>query len=264
MAHKFGVKHPLWKQPQVQMQLNSTGGLMGKHAMPVQAALHPLKQQTFIKLTKSERWLQKAVAGVVQNTCLNSTTLLEQLLEKQVSTGGDELMSGLDYDDDGAGPADHGDGKGPTKNIRMNTIIKVRMPAVCPTAAAHGDGQERVVQLWYRGKRNVWLAREDLEWALSYLRVELDTCGVAPVIDDFSSPSSQRSIESSSQDSEYGQVRWDFSRSAWAYTTLGEKVLYLRPEDLRPEELPAGSQLSYEDKKNVAFDKAKELALATM
>jgi len=96
---------------------------------------------------------------------------------------------------------------------------------------------------------------------VSYMRVELDTCGVAPLVDDSPGPDSQQSHGSSNPDSEFGQVRWDFSRNAWAYTTRGEKLLYVRPEDLRPEELPEGSQLSYEDRKALAYNKAKALAL---
>jgi len=150
MSSKFGVKHSCWKQPQLVSKLTSTGGLIGKCPMPVESAIHPVTKDTYVKMNKSERWLQKIVAGLVSNSCLNHTTLLEQLLEKmnaggeQSPLGGDELMGSLEYDDGVAcpgAPAAHGDGKEPTGNIRMNTIIKVRMPAVCPTATAHGDGQ---------------------------------------------------------------------------------------------------------------------------
>ena len=130
------------------------------------------------------------VTGSKCNHALNETTLLEDLIQKVINgdcsvvtgipdaTDDDALLASLDYDTPVvAAPA----AKKP--KIVKNVIVTVTMPEFCPTASVRGGGSTRSVKLWYLGSRVVWLAKNDVEWAVSYMRVQLDTCGVPPVIE---------------------------------------------------------------------------------
>ena len=279
MVVNFGVNSANWKPPRFQVQLTATGGLMGKRSEPVESDVHPITKGTFVKVTKSQRWLQRLVAGVVNNGSLSSTTLLEMLTEKMMTTSdhgdgksdpldADDPMIDLEYDHHGDGNSDPPSTKRLEK--QKDAIVEVNMPLVCPTASAHGNGQERRIKLWYRGnKRCIWLAQEDLEWAASYMRVELDTCGVPPVSDDTSDTISP-STDSPSPESPGPRIRWDFSRDAWPFTPCGKQTLhFLGPHDLEPADTSFWSslsegdfeRLSYVEKKAFAYDKARRLAL---
>ena len=274
---KFGVKHSKWKSPEFNLQLTCTGGLLGTKPEPVETGIHPVTKGTFVKMTKSQRWLQRMVAGTAHAWNLGASKLLDELSKKMVAASddgdgppdADDPMSTLDYDDHGNGlePVESADKE---KKIAMNTLVSVSMPYVCPAANAHGDGHEqkhRVVKLWYRGnKRIIWLALEDVVWAASYMRVELDTCGVPPCFDDTDHASSKSSSESGSPANKPAGIRWDFSRNAWSFGCEGgDNSHFVSPEDLRPEDIPAekGSmqQLSYEEKKALAYERACMLAL---
>jgi len=291
-APKFGVKSQQWKVPALKSQFVATGGLVGKRTEPVTAAVHPITKGVYVKLTITSRWLQRMVAGRCDNTCLSSTTVATVLFDKMLSAHGnvpqasDDQMQALYEDDDNAN--DHGDGLAvaavipplsqspPSTNIPMNTILTVAMPAICPTADAIVDSTERLVKLWYRGRRSVWLSTDDVEWVSSYMRVELETCGVTPTADFDSQPSSL--------DDDHGDgldvarptcIKWDFERLAWSFMQNGQMPLrYCGPGDLMPsdipaDQLPAGAlardvfdSLSYSDKKSLAYDTATRLAHA--
>ena len=139
------------------MQLTGTGGLLGKKSEPVEAAQHPTTKATFVKMTKSQRWLQRMGAGCVQNCCLNSTTLLDSLIDKMMAAGDqgdgpaaeDDPMHDLDYDDHGDGPADAEASAAPVpkKRLVMNTVVRITMPEVCPTATAGASDRLHSEQL---------------------------------------------------------------------------------------------------------------------
>ena len=80
MVHKFGVLHKQWKTIDVRMQLTCTGGLCKNHE-PLESAEHPITNGTFVKITKSQKWLRRMVSGMRDGTCLTSTTLLRTLRE---------------------------------------------------------------------------------------------------------------------------------------------------------------------------------------
>ena len=289
MVANFGVASPCWKPPRFQMQLTSTGGLLGKKSEPVECDVHPVTKCTFVKVTKSQRWLQRLVAGIVNNQSLSSTTLLETITEKMMTASdhgdgqdcppdADDPMIDLEYDGHGHGFPDDNPSSAPpplsTKRIQKNAIVEVNMPLVCPTASAHGNGQERRIKLWYRGnKRCIWLAQEDLEWAASYLGVELDTCGVPPVSDDTNDTMSS-STDSPSPESPGPRtgprMRWDFSRDVWSFTPRGKQTLhFVGLDDLELADTSSCSslsegdfeRLSYVEKKAFAYEKARRLTL---
>ena len=285
MVNQFGVRQTKWKAPQVRMQLTCTGGLLGKRQEPVDAAQHPITHGTFVKMTKSQRWLQRIVTGVVQHTALNSCALLDTLVKKMMAYGGhgngppldeDGLMSELAYDDDVNDPpaANASNASSQSSHIPLNAILEVAMPAICPTAHVHCDGKTRTVKLWYRGKRCVWLLQDDIEWATSYMRAELDTCGVPPLNENDSELASDHVERQSLIHSQVPYVGWDFSREAWAISRPGQAPLFFALNDLQPHDIPSDhgalgsssaqayfSTLSYEAKKELAREAALRLAM---
>ena len=262
MVHKFGVLNRKWTTPQVRMQLTCTGGMLGKKQEPVDAARHPITHGTFVKMTTSDRWLQRMVTGLTGNTCLASTTLLRTLVNKTMASRDhgngppsdqDDPMNELVYDDAGNSPPDANASRASATASRIptNAILEVTMPELCQTGRVHCDGKTRSVKLWYRGKRCLWIAQEDIEWAMSYMRVEFDTCGVPPPSDN--------------PDIQMPEVCWDFGRRAWSITEPGQEPTFFAPTDLQPHDIPSdhkalGSSsaqayfntLSYEDKKELA------------
>ena len=263
LVHKFGVLHKQWKTIEVRMQLTCTGGMLGKKQELIDAARHPITHGTFVKMTNSDRWLQRMVTGFTGNTCLASTTLLRTLVNKTMASRDhgngppsdqDDPMNELVYDDAGNSPPDANASRASATASRIptNAILEVTMPELCQTGRVHCDGKTRSVKLWYRGKRCLWIAQEDIEWAVSYMRVELDTRCVLPPSD-------------SADCQQVAEVRWDFSRGAWSMTKLGQEPTFFAPTDLQLDDMPSdykalGSSsvqayfetLSYDDKKELA------------
>ena len=166
----------------MQLQLSCEGGLMGAHPEPVICKRHPATKVRFIKMTKGQRWLQKLVTGVVANRSLDATELLETLLSKssagKVMTSAhgdgpepdDACMDALAYDasDPCEPPASKTASPATSPPApKMNSIIKITMPEICPAASVRGDGPTREVTTWCHGKRRIWLAEADFEWAIS-------------------------------------------------------------------------------------------------
>ena len=86
------------------------------------------------------------------------STLHDRLADYSVDHGdggdhdADDPMAALSYDDllDNRHDADDDDigtqgQKERRVNIKTNTVVRVGMPELCPTARAHGDGRERMV-----------------------------------------------------------------------------------------------------------------------
>ena len=109
----------------MRMQLTCAGGFLGGRHEPVESAQHPVTGGTFVKMTKSSRWLQRFITGKVHHSSLQATTVLETLTQKMLTSSDhgdgpsqvDERMLELDYDDsqsddgtaDGDDPPDSGD-----------------------------------------------------------------------------------------------------------------------------------------------------------
>ena len=268
MVKTFGVVTKKWKPVVLQMQLTSAGGLMGKTSEPVESAVHPVSKTVFIKMNKSQRWLQRIVSGSVGARSLDATNMLETLTSK-IDRGKivnpsdhddgpekpDALMAALDYE--GEKPA-----VVTAEKVKTNSIVKVNMPEVCPTASVRGDGPKREVTLWFRGKRSLWLSQEDAEWAICWLRVELDTLGVHPVEDS----SCAVEGDSTTSSSPGPEVRWSFADSAWSVVRSDQEgVCLFRPEDLRLQDTvldeTAFQALTYSDRKRLTLEKARASAL---
>ena len=275
MERKFGVKCAQWKTPQVQMQLTCSGGLLGKKKEPIESAHHPVTHGIFICMKKSERWLMRVMAGSV-NTRLDSTTLLEVLAQKMLASADhgdgppcdeDDPMNLLGYDDPDECQRVAPDARSVAKGKRraMNTIVEVSMPEVCPMAHVECDETIRKVKLWYRGKRSLWISQSDLEWALSYMRVEMDTCGVPPLQDQTDSPLESSIDDNKSPKKADPEVRWNFSRQAWEVTKPDENPVFFAPEDVEPQSCLADhtvlmDETLYEAKKRKAYEMALIMA----
>ena len=106
----FGVEHRKWQPVKFEMRLNSVGGLLARQSEPVISSLHGPSNTHFIKLVKTQGWLQRLVTGTKCNHALNETTLLEDLIQKVINgdcsvvagipdaTDDDALIASLDYD----------------------------------------------------------------------------------------------------------------------------------------------------------------------
>ena len=256
----FGVEHRKWQPVKFEMRLNSVGGLLARQSEPVISSLHGPSNTHFIKLVKTQRWLQRLVTGTKCNHALNETTLLEDLIQKVINgdcsvvagipdaTDDDALLASLDYDTPVvAAPV----AKKP--KIEKNSIVTVTMPELCPTASVRGGGSTRSVKLWYLGSRVVWLAKDDVEWAVSYMRVQLDTCGVPPVIE-----SDDAADVHDDDEPPPPAVRWDFFRCGWK---VGTDIIRPYSVTIHDTDLDdaAFSSLTYAQKKEVAYTKACRL-----
>jgi hypothetical protein len=261
----FGVKHRKWRPITLQLQLSCEGGLMGATPEPVIAKQHPVTKVRFIKMSKGQRWLQKIVTGVVENRTLDATQLLEILLSK--SSGGNVIQSDHGENPDQNDPlldsmafSDSEDCEPPASKTaapatsraapKMNSIIKITMPEICPAASVRDDGPTREVTTWWHGKRCIWLSENDFEWAISYMRVELDTYGVRPVDEYDDDPASDQCI------------RWDFKERAWSCATPdGSALTMFRPERITPTDAGVDARafalLSYSRKKELAYEHAQ-------
>ena len=93
----FGVEPPKWHPVKFELRLTSTGGLLARQNEPVICSLHVPISTYFIKLTKTQKWLQRIVTGTRCNHALNETTLLEDLIQKV--NGGDCSIGGVDIPD---------------------------------------------------------------------------------------------------------------------------------------------------------------------
>ena len=159
-----------------------------------ESAIHPTSKKTFVKFGHSQKWLQK----ILGHSSLKGSRLLSILEERlKIPTcdhgdgpdsDPDDPMAALSYDDDIGTRQDEDDDDIGTKahekrvTIKTNAVVRVGMPELCPTASAHGDGRQRMVTVWWRGgNKGFWIAKDDVEWAVSYMKVELETCGVAPL-----------------------------------------------------------------------------------
>ena len=274
----FGVKHKSWKQPQMRMQLTCAGGCLGGRTEPVEAAQHPVTRNTFVKLIKSARWLQRFVTSRIHHSALQPTTLLETLTAKfNGSDHGDgppdaedARMEELAYDDDddadGDSPPDASAAINPKiKRIPINAIVTIDMPEICPTAHVNPDERIRGVKLWNRGgrgRRGLWIAMEDVEWAVSYMRVELDTLGVAPLDETDDSQPISDAGDSQSPAIQVQSHRWDFPREAWAIESPGQQTIFFGIAELTADDIPvdhgASSMQAY--LQTLGYDEKKELA----
>jgi hypothetical protein len=269
MGKTYGVKINQWKPVALRLQLTCTGGLLGKRPEPVETAMHPVLNKPFIKMSKSQRWLQRVVSGTVCARALDSTKLLETLCSKieggtVVECDGhgdgpeaaDALMNALDYVE--TQPA-----KVSVRKVKVDSVVKITMPEVCPTASVHGGGPTHEITVWFRSKRCIWLSQEDIEWAVSWLRVELDTLGVSPVEDDTSAVDT----ESPNSVGATSVVRWSFEDAAWSFVQDEDQVVrVVRLEELRREDTQLSESafqvITYEDRKRLTFEKARGLMLA--
>ena len=232
---------------------------------PVIAKQHPVTKVRFIKMSKGQRWLQKIVTGVIENRTLDATQLLEILLSK--SSGGNVIQSDHGENPDQNDPlldsmafSDSEDCEPPASKTaapatsraapKMNSIIKITMPEICPAASVRDDGPTREVTTWWHGKRCIWLSEKDFEWAISYMRVELDTYGVRPVDEYDDDPASDQCI------------RWDFKERAWSCATPdGSALTMFRPERITPTDAGVDARafalLSHSRKKEIAYEHAQ-------
>ena len=271
-TNRFGVKHKGWKEPRLRMQLTCTGGCLGDKQEPVDSAQHPITHATFVKMTKSQRWLQHVITARLSHKSLQSTTLLETILQKMMAPSDhgygpppeDDRMENLDYDADDDSPPDANASiaRAPVRRIPMNTIIDLAMPQVCPTAQVRPDGVMRTIKLWHRGKRCVWLAQEDIEWAVCYMRVELDTMGVAPLDEDDDHEPARDDSGDHNPDSQMPRVRWDFERHAWEITKPGEAPTFFGIQDIQASDIPAdhGASSVHAYLQTLSYEAKKELA----
>ena len=257
--NRFGVKHKSWKEPKMRLQLTCTGGFLGGKQEPVDAAQHPITRSTFVKMTKSSRWLQRFVTSRVNHLSLQSTTVLDTLVQKMLASSDhgdgppedDARMQELEYEADEAAtddsPPDANNAPSAPKRAKptvpMNAIVQIAMPEVCPAAQLVPDGKMRTVKLWYRGRRCVWLAQDDVEWAVSYMRVELDTCGVAPVDEEADEGAVDQGADAGadSQGTDNGVIpyRWDHHSDKWALTPPGRDTIFFGVQDLAVGDIPA-------------------------
>ena len=204
------------------------------------------------------------VAGSRGAHVLDETTSLDELMQKvtcgdlsivdEDAPGVDEdtLIASLDYDE----PVVTKPAAKKAKITQKNSIITVTMPNVCPTANVRGDGSTRTVTLWYFGSRVVWLAQHDVDWAVSYMRCQLDTYGVPP-LDDSQNTSDIPDGDTPSEP----VIRWDHGVWGWKVGNIIIKPCNVTIQDTG---LDAASfdVLSYAQKKDYAYTKALAYAHA--
>ena len=72
-------------------------------------------------------------------------------------------------------------------NRARNQIVTVSMPVRCPEEDPHCT-EYRDVSLHIKDRRTVWLAIEDVQWAVQYMLGQYRLRGVAVVADDDEGP----------------------------------------------------------------------------
>ena len=289
MAHSPIIKSSKWKPVRFLTQRCVLGGFIST-PIKVDEETHPVTKQLFVRMRGTDKWMLK-VLGSKLNGEQRHKKFLDMLQKKSQNAtvvphtdygdGLDDKMTALDweYDDvgegDPPGTAQQQDEARSNKNAKQtiptNSIIKLDMPQTHPAAGASGDGPMRQVSVRHRGShsgRCLWLAEDDVEWALEYMWTELETCGVLPIPDDEQGEDSPPTDSLSAHGDEplfpESQIRWDFTAGGWKFLDGKGNQRFCKVTDF-----PKGctdlteaefADLRYEEKKRLTYDYACEQA----
>ena len=107
----------------------------------------------------------------------------------QVASGGESELEPMEADDDSIPGTNH-IGRARNRyfqNHCKGKTLEVEMREFAPEAYPR-DQTKRTVRLFCEDRKTLWLCVEDAEWAVKYLRDQLDAKGVAHVPDDDTGP----------------------------------------------------------------------------
>ena len=199
-------------------KIHFRGGALAK-ATPVASkaiALTENRNITFVKMSVRDQWLVAAVTGEKKyGGAFARTSLLDDLRLKIIqycngeldsgsdATGGDNTQD-ADYDPMSE-VANEADPSCPLivlrgvkrlrykKNAALKKCVSFDMPLRCPEEDPNCTETKRIM-LFIEDRKQVWLALEDVSWAVQYLYTQAHLRGV-PLIDDHCpGPRSLRSI----------------------------------------------------------------------
>ena len=185
-------------------------------------------EKTFLKIGCREKWLVAAATGreVIDGGLLGRTTLISTLKDAlvaacngtrprginvrvsgqagvdksvvtddtpdpmdQVPSGGESDLEPVDTDDDTI-PGTKGKGKDRNRyfhNHCKGKVLEIDMREKAPEACPR-DKTKRTIRLFCENRMTIWLCIDDAEWAVKYLRDQLDAKGVTHVPDDDTGP----------------------------------------------------------------------------
>ena len=171
------------------------------------------KNMTFVKLVASEAWLLASTTGQCKfvGSSFGRTSLLDALrteiqrhCDGAVSVPDPRPAGGDVYDPMAEVEEDNRDytsgnkikGRG-EKRVRLyhrtKTVVTLDMPAHCPEVDPTGT-ERRMIKVYVEDRKQIWIALEDVEWAVRYLYIQNLLKGVSLIPDDSTGPVDAPSI----------------------------------------------------------------------
>ena len=190
-------------------QIHMRGGLLNK-ALPMQSKTvreHAgSAERTFVKISCNETWLCKAVSGDSRwrNVGCARQSLIERLKDLVLKAANGELESASsDHLSDAIPDPMDGIVESPSRvdeehrvcgwkrrryRGAQKQIFKVRMQERPEEEVGEDHQEQRVISLYVDDRVTIWLALEDVEWAVRYLYVQHVLKGVPLVSEDSTGP----------------------------------------------------------------------------
>ena len=116
------------------------------------------------------------------------------------------------------------------------------------------------------------MATRDIAWAATYMRVELDTCGVPPPVEPCVDDSDDQSTLIDSQSSSASPqpspiIRWNFFQNGWTFLRPGaDTETFVAVSDVSHNDIGITpvefKKLPYTEKKSAAYEKARRMVVA--
>ena len=198
-------------------KIHVRGGALAK-ASPVTSisVVTENRNITFVKMSVRDQWLVAAATGEKKyGGAFARTSLLDDLRLKVLQYCNGELDSGSDatggdntQDDDYDPMSEVANEADPsnsqivvrrakrvryTKNAALNKCVSFDMPLRCPEEDPNCTETKRIM-LFIKDRMQVWLALEDVSWAVQYLFTQAHLKGVPLIPDHCPGPRSLRSI----------------------------------------------------------------------
>ena len=189
-------------------KIHVRGGHMAK-AMPMTSkaiSVSAEKSVTFIKMATSEPWLMAVTTGQrkYSSSSFGRTSLLDDLREKvalacdgelETSSSTEEKDPMMDVaQDEESKPAEQQKTRGRGvkraryyKNHSRKRCVSIDWPTRCPEEDP-SCGEHRKITLYIEDRLQVWLALDDVEWAVRYLYVQNMLKGVPLISEDSTGP----------------------------------------------------------------------------
>ena len=185
-------------------KIHMRGGALAKPA-PIDSRVITLTENrkiAFVRMATKEQWLVAAVTGERKLTRLFvRTTLLDDLRLKilqycngEMDSGSDDNTQESEYDPMSELVVEAADPSCPPiavrgtkrmhykRNAALKKCVCFEMPLRCPEEDP-GCTETKKIMLYIEDRKQVWLALDDVSWAIQYLYVQAHLKGV-PLIDD--------------------------------------------------------------------------------